>query len=181
MTLDPNAREPDHALSSSSLPADREAWRQIEQQLKVPRESMAIVIVDHGSRVDTSNELLLEFVAMFARYAPVPIVEGAHMELAEPSIRTAIERCVARGARAVFVSPFFLLPGKHWQRDLPRLIAEATEPYPNLPWMLAAPLGLHPLLPEVLLQRIEQCALHSRGLRADCDMCHREGGQCGFA
>ena len=39
----------------------------------------------------------------------MPIVEPAHMELAEPSIATAFARCVERGATTVVVFPYFLL------------------------------------------------------------------------
>ena len=51
------------------------------------RSTVGIVIVDHGSRRDESNRLLLEVVEQFARATGSRIVEPAHMELAEPSIR----------------------------------------------------------------------------------------------
>jgi sirohydrochlorin ferrochelatase len=36
--------------------------------------------------------------------------------LAEPSIRDAFGSCVEQGANRVIVSPFFLLPGRHWHK-----------------------------------------------------------------
>lgn len=48
-----------------------------------------------------------------------PIVELAHMEIAEPSIEVAFGRCVEQGATLVAVSPFFLSPGRHWQEVRP--------------------------------------------------------------
>ena len=53
------------------------------------------------------------------------IVEPAHMELAEPSLETAFDACVAAGATTVVIAPYFLGPGQHWDRDIPALAAAA--------------------------------------------------------
>jgi len=120
--------------------------------------SVAIVIVDHGSRSPESNRLLHELVDRFVRlygerYA---VVEPAHMELAEPTVATAFARCVARGADEIVVCPFFLGPGKHWQQDIPRLAAEAAEIFEVKHHVLAAPLGLDELMLKLLDKRIGQ-------------------------
>jgi sirohydrochlorin ferrochelatase len=64
--------------------------------------------------------MLEEVARLFAqRFASTyEIVEPAHMELTEPSIATAYDRCVGRGATRVVVCPFFLGPGKHWTSDI---------------------------------------------------------------
>lgn len=119
---------------------------------------LGVVIVDHGSRLEESNRLLEEVVRTFAEGNgdKFPIVEAAHMELAEPTIGQAYDACVAKGATEIVVSPFFLGPGKHWTRDIPELIAEAAARHPETTWKLAAPLGNHPLLQHLLLQRIRE-------------------------
>lgn len=120
--------------------------------------SLGIIIVDHGSRSQQSNRMLRELVDRFvgAYGARYPIVEPAHMELAEPSIATAVGRCVARGADEVIVCPFFLGPGKHWQEDIPRLAAEAAEVFEVKHHVVAAPLGLDDLMLQLLDKRITQ-------------------------
>ncbi|KAI3997697.1 hypothetical protein MKX01_040670 [Papaver californicum] len=77
-----------------------------------------VIIVDHGSRRKESNLLLNDFVAMFRDKTGYPIVEPAHMELAEPSIKDAFDSCVRQGANRVIVSPYFLSPGRHWKQDV---------------------------------------------------------------
>ena len=57
--------------------------------------------------------MLLDVVALFQQHTGYAIVEPAHMELAEPSIGTAFDRCIERGARLVVIHPYFLLPGRH--------------------------------------------------------------------
>jgi sirohydrochlorin ferrochelatase len=122
-------------------------------------------------------------VRQFAEAAGIAIVEPAHMELAEPSIDTAFERCVARGAKTVVVFPYFLLPGRHWNDDIPRLTAAAARKHPGVRYLVTAPFGLHPLMAEVMRQRIEHCLAHTQGEVDACELCAgtgrcqlREGG-----
>jgi sirohydrochlorin ferrochelatase len=79
------------------------------------------------------------------------------MELAEPSIATAFARCVQRGARLVVVHPYFLLPGRHWNRDIPNLTAEAAQAFPEIPFYITEPLGRHRLMAEIMSERIGDC------------------------
>ncbi|GFP98944.1 cytochrome c oxidase subunit 5c [Phtheirospermum japonicum] len=94
-------------------------------------EGDGVIIVDHGSRRKESNLMLNEFVVMFKEKTKYPIVEPAHMELAEPSIKDAFDSCVRQGAQRVIVSPFFLFPGRHWHQDIPSLTAEAAKEHPG--------------------------------------------------
>ncbi len=116
-----------------------------------------IILVDHGSRRVDSNQTLERFAAMFQASRPDWIIEPAHMELAEPTIRTAFDRCVERGARFVVVAPYFLAPGKHWREDIPALAAQAAAHHADISYLVTAPIGLHPLMCEVVQERIEQC------------------------
>jgi len=93
----------------------------------MPSQKTGVILVDHGSRREESNQLLLEVVEAYRQHAQWEIVEPAHMELAKPSIATAFERCVRRGAELVVVFPYFLAPGRHWDQDIPALSAEAAE------------------------------------------------------
>ncbi|KAL8200747.1 hypothetical protein R6Q57_012086 [Mikania cordata] len=134
-----------------------------------------LIIVDHGSRRKESNLMLNEFVAMFVEKTGYPIVEPAHMELAEPSIQDAFRLCVQQGANRVIVSPFFLFPGRHWHQDIPSLTAEAAKDYPGVSYMITAPLGLHPLLVDVVDDRIKHCLSHVAGDADECSVCAGTG------
>ncbi|XP_021890415.1 sirohydrochlorin ferrochelatase, chloroplastic-like [Carica papaya] len=109
------------------------------------RDQDGIIIVDHGLRRKESNLMLNEFVAMLRDETGYQIVEPAHMELAEPSIRDAFGSSVQQGANGVIVSPFFLFSGRHWHKDIPSLTANALKVYPGVPYIITAPLGLHKL------------------------------------
>ena len=172
-----------------------------EQATPIPSEieDVGIVIVDHGSKRAESNEMLIQFVDQFRRVGKYRIVEPAHMELAEPSIATSFDRCVERGARTVVVSPYFLLPGKHWHSDIPRLAGEAAAKYSGsglaggtpgagvvpggnpggVRYLVTAPIGLHPLMIGVIQSRVDHCLDRASGRAAKCDVC-LEGQSCGF-
>ncbi|KAG8635013.1 sirohydrochlorin ferrochelatase, chloroplastic [Manihot esculenta] len=130
-----------------------------------------VIIVDHGSRRKESNLMLNEFVTMFREKTGYPIVEPAHMELAEPSIRDAFGLCVQQGANRVLVSPFFLFPGRHWHQDIPSLTAEAAKEHPGVSYIITAPLGLHELLVDVVNDRIKYCLNHVAGDADECPAC----------
>jgi sirohydrochlorin ferrochelatase len=128
-----------------------------------------IIIVDHGSRREQSNQMLEELAVCFAkRFAEkYEIVEPAHMELAEPSIASAYAKCVKRGATRVMVCPFFLGPGKHWTQDIPQLTADAAAQFPQTQFHVAQTLGIDDLILDLLDKRATYCVDH--GLL--CDAC----------
>jgi sirohydrochlorin ferrochelatase len=144
-------------------------------QLSPDAQPLGVILVDHGSRRDESNDMLLDVVREFTQATGLAIVETAHMELAEPSIATAFDRCVARGAKTVVVFPYFLLPGRHWHDDIPRLSAAAAKSHPGVRYLVTAPFGLHPLMNDVICSRIEHCLAHAEGQAETCDVCAGTG------
>lgn len=132
-----------------------------------------IIIVDHGSRRRESNEMLHEATTRFAAQSEFSIVEAAHMELAEPSIAQAFDRCVERGATEIVVFPYFLSPGRHWTEDIPRLTSVAAKKHPTIKWLVTAPFGLHPGMLAVINDRIQHCRNQSQPTATThgCDVC----------
>ena len=139
--------------------------------LPVPPDQLGLLIVDHGSRRGESNDLLVRIVQQIVGSSPFSIVEPAHMEIAQPSLGTAFDRCVARGARLVVVFPYFLAPGRHWADDIPRLTAEAAQRHTGVSYLVTAPLGLHPLIVDLIQARVGQCLSHAAGQTDGCELC----------
>ena len=139
------------------------------------RESVGIVVVDHGSRRAEANRRHEDFVAAWRVERGYAIVEPAHMELAEPSIGTAFDACVAGGATTVVVAPYFLWPGNHWDRDIPALVDEAAARHTGVRSLVTAPLGPHPLLMDIVEDRIRYCVAHVAGDVPECDLCAGTG------
>jgi sirohydrochlorin ferrochelatase len=134
-----------------------------------------IIIVDHGSRRQASNDMLLEAVDQFASQSDFEIIEPAHMELASPDIATAFARCVQRGASRVVVFPYFLSVGRHWSEDIPNLVQAAASDYPSVEWLVTAPFGLHPGMSAIISDRISRCMQMAEAgdtTGENCDVCH---------
>jgi sirohydrochlorin ferrochelatase len=138
---------------------------------------VGVVVVDHGSRRSDANQLQEDFVRSWAAVDGVAIVEPAHMELAEPSLAAAFSTCVQAGATTVVIAPYFLGPGAHWDQDIPRLAADAARLHPGVRYLVTAPLGPHPLLADIIEDRVRRCLAHARGEEGPCALCGA-GGQC---
>lgn len=125
-------------------------------------EAPAIVLVDHGSREPEANALLDAVAERLRARLPERTVRVAHMELAGPSLAEAIDACVAEGARAVRVHPYFLAPGRHASRDIPRLAKDAAARHPGVEISVTPPLGVHDGIVDAVLERLSEDADPSR-------------------
>jgi sirohydrochlorin ferrochelatase len=155
-------------IAGRSEPIDLSA---LQTKLGLPPDQLGLVLVDHGSRREVSNQLLVDVAVALRTATGLSIIEPAHMELAEPSIETAFRRAVEQGARLILVFPYFLAPGRHWQQDIPRLANEAAQHFPGIRHLVTAPLGLHPLMVQIIQQRITQCLARALGDPSTCDVC----------
>ena len=134
-------------------------------------EQVAVIVVDHGSRREESNQLLLTVADNLRAETGLERIEPAHMELAEPSIRDAYDRVVAQGAKLIIVHTYFLSPGRHWHQDIPRLAAEAAQQHPGTRFVVTAPLGIHAMMLQIIQDRIQQCLRRVVLDSKNCDVC----------
>jgi len=114
----------------------------------------AVLLLAHGSPVPAANADLHEQVAQVRRQTGYEIVEPAFLEGASPSIPEGIDACVAQGADAVLVIPYFLLPGRHVVRDLPEFVQEAKVRHPHVQFVLGESLSGHQRLSDIVLERV---------------------------
>jgi sirohydrochlorin ferrochelatase len=115
----------------------------------------ALLVIAHGSRRAEANADL-ELVARELRARGRSLVGVAYLELAEPGIETAGAQCVEAGATEVILVPYFLSPGVHVVEDLAAARSALSERFPAVRFVLANPLGSHPLLIDVLEQRVAE-------------------------
>ena len=116
----------------------------------------AILLVAHGSRLQAANDDLLRVAAMLAERCPDEIIECAYLELVEPTIPQGMAACAERGATRVKMLPYFLSAGSHVSRDLEASRQRFEQEYPSVEVLLCPPIGLHPLLIDVLLARLAE-------------------------
>src|SRR4051812_4741130 len=92
----------------------------------------AVLLIAHGSRHAPANDDLHGLVRRVSAAGEYTIVEAAFLELAEPGIPAAGDRCAARGAARVLMIPYFLSEGVHLIRDLSAARDELIARHPDV-------------------------------------------------
>ncbi len=118
----------------------------------------AVLLIAHGSRRPEANADLARLAEMVRERGDYGVVEIAYLELAEPTIPQGIARSVYQGAKRILMMPYFLSAGSHVVEDLERFRQEAAERYPSARVQLCPPLGLHPLMVDLVMTRIAEGA-----------------------
>ncbi|MGL4462488.1 MAG: sirohydrochlorin chelatase [Planctomycetia bacterium] len=118
-------------------------------------EHLGLVLIAHGSRRAEANQDLHE-IAERLRGRGYRRVVASFLELAEPGIVDGGLQCADAGARRVVLSPYFLSAGRHVATDLEEARAELERLRPDVEFLLAGPLGPHPLLDHLLTVRVRE-------------------------
>ena len=118
--------------------------------------STAVLLMAHGSRRAEANQDLVEVADKLRATGEYAIIVPSYLELAEPSIPDGARQCVALGATEVRMLPYFLSAGSHVTRDLERFRAELAEEFPAVTFTLCPPLGLHPLMLDIVRDRLRE-------------------------
>ncbi len=114
----------------------------------------ATLLIAHGSRRDEANADLVRLAEAVRATQRFDIVEIAYLELVEPDIPAGAARCVERGAATVQMLPYFLSMGRHVVEHLDGYRRQFAASYPHVRFTLCPPLGMHPKIVEVVLERL---------------------------
>lgn len=115
----------------------------------------ALLIMVHGSPRPIANAAMFWVVELVRQSNVFPVVEVGFMECNEPNIPCAIDACVAKGVERILAVPYFLHTGTHVADDLPTLLEQGQERYPQIEFLLGDYLGNSEQLTDVLEQRIQ--------------------------
>jgi sirohydrochlorin cobaltochelatase len=75
------------------------------------------------------------------------------LNFSRPTLCEAATECVRQGAATLIVQPYFLIAGHYVRNELPRLVDEAGRACPRAEFRVAEPLGAHPALVELVVER----------------------------
>ena len=116
----------------------------------------AVLLIAHGSRRAEANHDLLDVAQQLRETSEYDIVVASYLELAAPPIPDGAAECVAAGADSILMMPYFLSAGSHVMRDLQRFRDELRERFPTQHFTLCPPLGLHPLMIDIVKDRLSE-------------------------
>ena len=115
-----------------------------------------VLLIAHGSRRAAANQDLVKLAEMLRERELFPVIEIAYLELTTPTIPDGAAQCVAAGVDEVLMLPYFLSAGVHVQNDLEQYREEFTAKYPGIKFRLCSHLGLHPLMLEIVVDRLNE-------------------------
>ncbi|MGH3435553.1 MAG: sirohydrochlorin chelatase [Sciscionella sp.] len=120
-------------------------------------QAQPLLLVGHGT-VDASG--VGEFRAFVARLrrklaAAGVAVAGGFIELSAPAVTEAFGELHAQGHRRMTAVPLVLVAAGHGKGDIPAALEREVRRHPGSGYTFGRPLGPHPVLLDLLAQRIE--------------------------
>ena len=125
---------------------------------EISRDLMkALLIIAHGSRKQSSNDEVAKLAtAVAAQESGFELIEHAFLELTTPKVPDGIQSLISQGATDVVILPYFLAAGFHVADDLPKLLSDAQDQYPDVRFKLLKHLGAADRMPNWIIQQSEQ-------------------------
>lgn len=113
----------------------------------------ALLLVAHGSRRKQSNDEVVVLAEKLNNNCAdqYSIIHAAFLELAETLIPDGIRKCVDDGAKEIIVLPYFLNSGRHVVEDIPEIVNDTKQLYPDVDIKIAPHLGASELMMELLI------------------------------
>ncbi|EQA62442.1 CbiX/SirB N-terminal domain-containing protein [Leptospira alexanderi] len=109
---------------------------------EVSRNVLGIFIVGHGSRELSSSTEFETFVEGYRKLHPEYEICIGYVELAEPAFKTALLE-FAKTRNRILIFPLFLFASNHVKNDIPLILSDLKEKFPNHRFVSAMPLGIH--------------------------------------
>ncbi len=118
---------------------------------------LPLMVVGHGTR---SAEGVRAFRALVDRVRQLageslPAVGGGFIELSAPSVGEAVSRMPIRSHPEMVAVPLVLTAAGHGKGDIPAALARERLRHAGLRWRYGRPLGPHPVLLDVLADRVD--------------------------
>lgn len=118
------------------------------------------LLVGHGSREPEGYEAFLSLIAELKARNPSKQIDLAFIREAEPELNRVLDGYGGSAPETVWILPLLLFGAVHSKRDIPEAIREARKRHPQVDFRYGTPLGIHPGLLEILMER---CRDASRG------------------
>lgn len=100
-----------------------------------------IILFGHGARNPEYIEPFRRIRTSVERLKPDAAVEIGFLELTQPPLEASIECLVRRGVRQIRIVPIFFAPGRHVLKDLPQLLTNALDRFPEVEFEVADCVG----------------------------------------
>ena len=123
-----------------------------------------LLLVGHGSRLQYNKELITTTAQMMAEKTDKYLIKSCFMENSVPTVPEGLDAMRREDLELLVVVPLFLAKGIHVLRDIPGLLGLEgganrgvfrLENGKEVPGIYAEPIGIDPLLAELMLKSAE--------------------------
>lgn len=135
---------------------------------KVEDKDTIILVMGRGGSDPDANSDFYKLTRLLWERTAYKSVEGCFIAIAKPSLPEGLERCLALGARKIVVLPYLLFTGV-LMKQFSDIISQFAAGHPEVEVEQGSYLGSHPLLSDMLAERIEE-TLEGQSF-ANCDNC----------
>ncbi|MEQ8174714.1 MAG: CbiX/SirB N-terminal domain-containing protein [Syntrophomonadaceae bacterium] len=118
---------------------------------------IGVVIITHGSKRKEANDEMRSLVNMIRERDLANLYQTAFLQFEQPALGAAVDQLLSTGVQTIVVMPYFLVTGNHLSIDIMGLIKDEQEKHPDIKFMVARHLGMHPGLVDIVLDRIGEC------------------------
>jgi len=115
----------------------------------------AVLLVGHGSRRKEANDALITLCGLVKRKRPNTLIAHCFLQFAAPDLPGALAGLSAQGVEEVTIVPIFLYEGIHIQEDIPELLGQEADKYPQMRLILAPVLGIDERMAEIVWDRVD--------------------------
>lgn len=112
-----------------------------------------LLLVGHGTRDDGGVAAFGRFVERVRGLLPVDVA-GGFIELSAPPLTEAVAELYGNGHRRLAAVPLMLVAAGHGKGDIPGAMARELRRHPGLRYVYGRPLGPHPRLLSLLVERL---------------------------
>jgi sirohydrochlorin cobaltochelatase len=134
------------------IEACEERLAELDSRLSGSSYETAVLVVGRGSSDPDASSDLYKLGRLLWESKCYPLVEVCFIGVTAPSLPEGLERCLALGARRIFVLPYFLFTGVLVPR-INRLSSEFASAHPDIDVRVGEHLGNHPGVFKVLAER----------------------------
>lgn len=106
-------------------------------------KSRGMILIAHGSRNPKWRDAFAGLASRINQGREGSPTRPAFMELSPPGLDKVVEEMVDEGYDEIQVFPLFLARGNHVNHDIPALVEECRNRYPEVIFQLLPPLGDH--------------------------------------
>ena len=128
------------------------------------------MIIDRGSREPEVRQELQQICSIAKQHAGYDYADYCFLEVLPPFIGEGISKCIANGVGLITVMPYFLYPGMKLKDSVKQSAKICKEL--GLKMAIARPLAYHPMMTQLIMDRLRQLKSDKRIDFADreCDI-----------